>query len=65
MNKVTRKKLWRGFMLFSFVCNILGAILSIAMGQWFIAVGHLAATTVMTTMYLNELEEKEGFYEEQ
>lgn len=52
-------------MLFSFVCNILGAILSIAMGQWFIAVGHLAATTVMTTMYLNELEEKEGFYEEQ
>ena len=52
MNKVTRKKLWKGFVLFCLVTNILGMVLGVWVGSTWIAFGHGISAVVSTLVYL-------------
>ena len=66
MKKVTRKKLWKGFILFSLVCNILGMILGVWAGSSWIAFGHGISAIVAVFIYLETLEQgKEDSDDEQ
>ena len=56
MNQVTRKKLWKGFVLFSLVCNILGMIMGVWVGSTWIAFGHGISATVSALIYLDTLD---------
>jgi hypothetical protein len=56
MNQVTRKKLWKGFVLFSLVCNILGMTLGVWVGSTWIAFGHGISATVSALIYLDTLD---------
>lgn len=56
MNKVTRKKLWKGFALFSLVCNILGMIMGVWVGSTWIAFGHGISAVVAVLIYLETLD---------
>ena len=53
MNQVTQKKLWKGFVLFSLVCNILGMILGVWVGSTWIAFGHGISATISALIYLD------------
>jgi hypothetical protein len=57
MNKVTRKKLWKGFALFSLVANILGMILAVWVGNAWIAFGHGISAVISGLIYLDTLNE--------
>jgi hypothetical protein len=57
MNKVTRKKLWKGFALFSLVANILGMILGVWFEAAWIAFGHGISAVVSGLIYLDTLNE--------
>jgi hypothetical protein len=52
MNQVTRKKLWKGFVLFCLVTNILGMVLGVWVGSTWIAFGHGISAVVSTLVYL-------------
>ena len=66
MEKVTRKKLWKGFILFSLVCNILGMIMGVWVGSTWIAFGHGISAIVAVFIYLETLEQgKEDSDDEQ
>jgi predicted Co/Zn/Cd cation transporter (cation efflux family) len=52
MNQVTRKKLWKGFILFTLVTNILGMVLGVWVGSTWIAFGHGISAVVSTLVYL-------------
>lgn len=56
MNQVTRKKLWKGFVLFSLVANILGMILGVWVGSTWIAFGHGISAVVAVLIYLDTLD---------
>ena len=56
MNKVTRKKLWKGFALFALVTNILGMILGVWVGTAWIAFGHGISAIVAGLIYLDTLD---------
>ena len=55
MNKVTQKKLWKGFALFSLVANIVGMILGVWVGAAWIAFGHGISAVVSSLIYLDTL----------
>ena len=52
MNQVTRKKLWKGFVLVSVVVNILGMVMGVWVGSTWIAFGHGISAVVSTLVYL-------------
>jgi uncharacterized membrane protein YuzA (DUF378 family) len=52
MNQVTRKKLWKGLVLFSLVTNILGMVMGVWIGSTWIAFGHGISAVVSTLIYL-------------
>jgi hypothetical protein len=52
MNQVTRKKLWKGFVLSCLVTNILGMVLGVWVGSTWIAFGHGISAVVSTLVYL-------------
>jgi predicted Co/Zn/Cd cation transporter (cation efflux family) len=52
MNQVTRKKLWKGFILFTLVTNILGMVMGVWIGSTWIAFGHGISAVVSTLIYL-------------
>jgi lipoprotein signal peptidase len=52
MNQVTRKKLWKRFILFSLVCNILGMAFGVWAGSSWIAFGHGISAVVSVLIYL-------------
>ncbi len=56
MNKVTQKKLWKGFALFALVTNILGMILGVWVGTAWIAFGHGISAIVAGLIYLDTLD---------
>lgn len=56
MNKVTQKKLWKGFALFTLVINILGMILGVWVGTAWIAFGHGISAVVAGLIYLDTLD---------
>jgi hypothetical protein len=57
MNKVTRKKLWKGFALFSLVANIVGMILGVWVEAAWITFGHGISAVVSGLIYLDTLNE--------
>ncbi len=59
MNQVTRKKLWKGFVLFSLVTNILGMVLGVWVGSTWIAFGHGISAVVSTLVYLETFDKGE------
>jgi hypothetical protein len=59
MNQVTRKKLWKGFVLVSVVVNILGMIMGVWVGSTWIAFGHGISAVVATVMYLETFDKGE------
>jgi hypothetical protein len=66
MNQVTRKKLWKGFVLFCLVTNILGMVLGVWVGSTWIAFGHGISAVVSTLVYLETFDKgKEADDDEQ
>ena len=59
MNQVTRKKLWKGFVLFCLVTNILGMILGVWVGSTWIAFGHGISAVVSALVYLETFDKGE------
>ena len=59
MNQVTRKKLWKGFVLFCLVTNILGMVLGVWVGSTWIAFGHGISAAVSTLVYLETFDKGE------
>ena len=59
MQKVTRKQLWRGFILFTISCNIVGVGLGMYVQNHWSAFGHAASAIMMTLLYLETLEQGE------
>lgn len=56
MNKVTQKKLWKGFALFCLVANTVGMILGVWVGSTWIAFGHGISAVVSALIYLDTLD---------
>jgi hypothetical protein len=66
MNQVTRKKLWKRFILFSLVCNILGMVFGVWAGSSWIAFGHAISAVVAVLIYLETFDKgPEDDYDEQ
>ena len=59
MNQVTRKKLWKGFVLFCLVTNILGMVLGVWVGSTWIAFGHGISAVVSALVYLETFDKGE------
>jgi hypothetical protein len=59
MNQVTRKKLWKGFVLVSVVVNILGMVMGVWVGSTWIAFGHGISAVVSTLVYLETFDKGE------
>jgi hypothetical protein len=59
MNKVTRKKLWKGFILFTLLANIVGVGLNMFTETYWGALGHASCALFTVFMFLDTLEQGE------
>ena len=57
MKKVTRKKLWQGFILLTLFCNTLGVCFELSVENSWGALGHAACGLLTVILYLDTLEE--------
>lgn len=66
MEKVTRKKLWKGWILFVLSGNVIGVGLAMFIHNHWIALSHLSLAITMLFIYLETLEQgKEDSDDEQ
>jgi len=66
MKKVTRKKLWQGWILFALSCNVIGVGLAMYVKSYWTALGHASLGISMLFIYLETLEQgKEDSDDEQ
>ena len=66
MRKVTRKKLWQGWILFALSGNVIGVGLAMFIHSHWIALSHLSLAITMLFIYLETLEQgKEDSDDEQ
>jgi len=65
MNQVTRKKLWKVFLLFTMFVNAFGVCWNMTTESYWGALGHASCAVLAVLMYLETKEEQEDDEDEQ